>query len=127
MFLQVSRTDANVLLELDPEDMHVKKQSNYTAVLPEAKVSKMPLHLCYMKLLLLLISSHGVCYDFSHIASFPSAVENNTLYQDTIHYTAKWVKSVNSLHEPADDIANSTHQQLRKLANACREPFQHLM
>jgi len=37
--IQVSRTDANALLALDPEDLTVVKKFNYTSILPEAKVS----------------------------------------------------------------------------------------
>ncbi len=36
---QVTRTDANVLLSLDPEDLTVTNKLNYTSVLPEAKVN----------------------------------------------------------------------------------------
>lgn len=35
---QVTRTDANVLLSLDPEDLTVTNKLNYTSILPEAKV-----------------------------------------------------------------------------------------
>jgi len=41
--VQVSRTDANVLFELNPQDMEVIKQMNYSAVLPEVKVMIMTL------------------------------------------------------------------------------------
>lgn len=37
---QVSRTDANALLALDPVDLAVTKKFTYTSILPEAKVSK---------------------------------------------------------------------------------------
>lgn len=33
----VSRTDANILLSLDPEDLTVTRKFNYTSILPEAK------------------------------------------------------------------------------------------
>ncbi len=36
---QVTRTDANVLLSLDPEDLTVTNKLSYTSVLPEAKVN----------------------------------------------------------------------------------------
>ncbi len=39
MLLQVSRTDANVLYELNPQDMEVIQQMNYSAVIPEVQVS----------------------------------------------------------------------------------------
>ena len=62
--LQVSRTDANVLLELDPEDMHVEKQSNYTAVLPEAKASN---NLC------ILATKRCSCCSSPHTTSIVTA------------------------------------------------------
>ena len=37
---QVSRTDANALLALDPVDLTVTRKFTYTSILPEAKVSK---------------------------------------------------------------------------------------
>ena len=36
--MQVSRTDANVLFELDPQDLEVIQQMNYSSVIPEVKV-----------------------------------------------------------------------------------------
>ena len=39
---QVTRTDANVLLSLDPEDLTVTNKLSYTSVLPEAKVNHPP-------------------------------------------------------------------------------------
>lgn len=36
---QVSRTDANALIALDPVDLTVIRKFNYTSILPEAKVS----------------------------------------------------------------------------------------
>lgn len=45
---QVSRTDANALIALDPVDLTVTRKFNYTSILPEAKVSR----LCFMPLLL---------------------------------------------------------------------------
>ena len=38
----MSRTDANVLLELNPSNMQVIEQTNYTAALPGLKVNLMP-------------------------------------------------------------------------------------
>ena len=46
---QVSRTDANALIALDPVDLTVTRKFNYTSILPEAKVST----LCFMRLLFL--------------------------------------------------------------------------
>ena len=36
--MQVSRTDANVLFELDPQDLEVIQQMNYSSVIPEVQV-----------------------------------------------------------------------------------------
>lgn len=40
--MQVSRTDANILLSVDPEDLTVTRKFNYTSILPEAKVPHTP-------------------------------------------------------------------------------------
>lgn len=44
--MQVSRTDANVLFELNPEDLQVLQQTNYSAVIPEVQVCQGPAFLC---------------------------------------------------------------------------------
>ena len=44
-FAQVSRTDANALIALDPVDLTVTRKFNYTSILPEAKVGKHELDL----------------------------------------------------------------------------------
>ena len=49
MHAQVSRTDANALISLDPVDLTVTRKFNYTSILPEAKVRQR----CFMLLLLL--------------------------------------------------------------------------
>ena len=36
--MQVSRTDANMLYELNPQDLEVIQQMNYSAVIPEVQV-----------------------------------------------------------------------------------------
>ena len=38
---QVSRTDANALIALDPVDLTVTKKFDYTSILPEAQVCQM--------------------------------------------------------------------------------------
>ena len=50
--MQVSRTDANVLFELDPQDLEVIQQMNYSSVIPEVQVCPSMLvdrHLSVMK------------------------------------------------------------------------------
>ena len=59
MHAQVSRTDANALIALDPVDLTVTRKFDYTAILPEAKVRKA----CFLPLLLLPVLAMlcGLC------------------------------------------------------------------
>lgn len=45
--VQVSRTDANALIALDPVDLTVTKKFNYTSILPEAQVCQMSVPACH--------------------------------------------------------------------------------
>lgn len=86
----MSRTDANALIALDPVDLTVTRKFNYTSILPEAKVSTLPISTPHAQSLIvrqlwvlvrclarlsyvvdeLFVSSHCLCDDHANLSSF---------------------------------------------------------
>ena len=83
MHAQVSRTDANALIALDPVDLTVTRKFDYTSILPEAKVSR----LSFIPLLLVpaLVNAMLLLVPFHRATALTTSVLVHAMHEHCMH------------------------------------------